>query len=99
MSYLIERGYNESIIKKFELGYSPQQRNALCIQSKKDLYEKEILEKAGLSYSIDDKSFDKFNQRIIFPIHNYSGKVVGFGGRSMNKKQKAKYIINIGAKI
>ena len=92
ISYLKERGYNESIIKKFELGYSPQQRNALCVQSKKDLYEKEILEKAGLSYSIDDKSFDKFNQRIIFPIHNYSGKVVGFGGRSMNKKQKAKYI-------
>lgn len=92
MSYLIERGYNESIIRKFELGYSPKQKNALCVQSKKDLYEEKILEKAGLSYSINNKPFDKFNQRIIFPIHNYSGKVIGFGGRSINKIQKAKYI-------
>ena len=92
LTYFKSRGFSESMIKKFELGYSPKEKNILSKQAIKDSYQKEFLEKSGLAFSSNQNLIDKFRDRVIFPIHNYAGKVVGFGGRSLNKDRKAKYI-------
>ena len=92
LTYLKERRFSEDIIKKFQLGYSPKAKGSFTKQATKDAYEKKILEKSGLSFFNEKGSIDKFRERVIFPIHNYSGKVIGFGGRSLNLNQKAKYL-------
>ena len=92
LSYFTQRGYNEEIIKKFQLGYSPKQKDALSNQAIKNLYQKEFLEESGLTFFNENGALDRFRERVIFPIHNYSGKVLGFGGRTLNSKNKAKYL-------
>ena len=92
LSYFNQRGFSKEIIKKFQLGYSPKQKDALTKQAIKDSYQKEVLEESGLSFFNENGSADRFRERVIFPIHNYSGKVLGFGGRSLNPKNKAKYL-------
>ena len=92
LSYFNQRGFSKNIIKKFQLGYSPKEKNALTKQAIKDLYEKKFLEESGLSFFNEKSSADRFRERVIFPIHNYSGKVLGFGGRSLNINNKAKYL-------
>ena len=82
----------KEIIEKFQLGYSPKQKDALTKQAIKDSYQKEFLEESGLSFFNEKGSADRFRERVIFPIHNYSGKVLGFGGRALNPKNKAKYL-------
>ena len=92
LSYFNQRGFSKEIIKKFQLGYSPKQKNSLTKQAIKDSYQKEFLEESGLSFFNEKGSSDRFRERVIFPIHNYSGKVLGFGGRALDKKNKAKYL-------
>ena len=94
LSYFKERGFSESIIKKFSLGYSPKNKDALSKAAQKKAYDKEVLINSGLSIINESsgKIFDRFNSRIIFPIQSYSGRTLGFGGRSFNPKAKAKYL-------
>ena len=92
ISYFKERGFSDEIIEKFQLGYSPKQKDALTKQSLKDSYQKDFLEESGLSLFNEKGSVDRFRERVIFPIHNYSGKVLGFGGRALDPKNKAKYL-------
>ena len=91
-SYFKQRGFSEEISKKFQLGYSPKQKDALTKKALKKSYQKEFLEESGLSFINEKSSSDRFRERVIFPIHNYSGKVLGFGGRSLDPKNKAKYL-------
>ena len=92
LNYFKERGYSEEIIKKFELGYSPKSKDALSKKSIKKQYSKESLLKSGLSIEIDKEALiDRFRERVIFPIHSFSGRILGFGGRALNPNAKAKY--------
>ena len=92
ISYFKQRGFSEEIIKKFQLGYSPKLKNALTQQAINDSYQQEFLEESGLSFFNETSNADRFKERVIFPIHNYSGKVLGFGGRSLDPTNKAKYL-------
>ena len=74
------------------MGYSPKQKNAFSNQAIKNLYQKEFLEESGLTLFNEHGALDRFRERVIFPIHNYSGKGLGFGGRTLNSKNKAKYL-------
>ena len=94
MRYFAERGLREDIIRKFQLGYSLDQRDALYKTAIKAGYKKEFLEKTGLVITYDNGNVnDRFRGRVIFPIHTLSGKVVAFGGRVLKKDEKtAKYV-------
>jgi len=92
LSYFKQRGFSEETIRKFQLGYSPKQKDALTKQALKDSYQEEFLDQSGLSFFNENGNADRFKERVIFPIHNYSGKVLGFGGRSLDPKNKAKYL-------
>ena len=80
------------MIDKFQLGYNPDNWDAFTKSALEASYKKEFLEKTGLSIFKEDKSFDRFKGRIIFPIHSISGRIVGFGGRTLKKDDKAKYL-------
>ncbi len=92
--YFVERGFRDDIIRKFQLGYSLDSRDALYNESRKKGYKKEFLEKTGLVLFYDNGSAnDRFRGRVIFPVHSLSGKVVAFGGRTLKKDEKtAKYV-------
>ena len=91
--YLKEREISEEFIKKFQIGYSPKEWDALTKNALNKGYKKEYLEKSGLSIFKEKKYFDRFRERIIFPIHSLSGRILGFGGRSLsNEKKISKYI-------
>lgn len=93
MSYLKDRGYREHIIEKFQLGYSPEGWSPFTDFAMNSGYKKEFLVKSGLTIEKNDRTFDRFSARVIFPIHNLSGRVIGFGGRILKKEdKKAKYI-------
>lgn len=93
LSYFKERGFNESTIHKFELGYAVEAWDGLAKAAEKKGYSKELLEKAGLIISKDDRYYDRFRGRVIFPIHNVSGKVIAFGARILKtEKNQPKYI-------
>ncbi len=93
LSYLKDRDLGEETIKKFQLGYSPDKWEALTNKAIENGYKLDYLEKTGLTIIKDDKRYDRFRGRIIFPIHNLTGKVIGFGGRILSKDQaKAKYV-------
>ena len=92
LSYFKERGVSPEMIDKFQLGYNPDNWDAFTKSALEASYKKEFLEKTGLSIFKEDKSFDRFKGRIIFPIHSISGRIVGFGGRTLKKDDKAKYI-------
>jgi DNA primase len=93
LSYFKERGFRRDIIDKFQLGYSPEQRDALTAEALKSGYKKEFLVKTGLSVERNERLFDRFSGRVIFPIHGLSGRIAGFGGRIMRSDaQTAKYI-------
>lgn len=94
MRYFVERGLREDIIRKFQLGYSLDQRDALYKAATQAGYKKEFLEKTGLIIVYDNGNVnDRFRGRVIFPVHTLSGKVVAFGGRVLKKDEKtAKYV-------
>lgn len=93
LSYLKERGFRDSVIQKFELGYAIDNWEVYSKHALKNGYKKEVLINTGLSIEKDDKLLDRFRGRIIFPIHNLTGRVIGFGGRILSsEKSKAKYL-------
>lgn len=94
LSYLKERGFSEDIIKKFGLGYAPDQRDALARKAIANQYNSELLQKAGLVVNRNDFLVDNYRDRIIFPVHNNSGKVIGFGARLIKSNDKAPKYIN-----
>lgn len=94
LSYLKERGIREDIIRKFQLGYNPDQRDAFAQAALKAQYNLEYLQKAGLVAVRDEKPVDNYRGRIIFPIHNQSGKVLGFGARIIKNNDRAPKYIN-----
>lgn len=95
LSYFKERELKDEIIKKFQLGYSPEQKNAFTAYALEKGYNKEILEKSGLSIFPENtpSGVDRFRERVIFPIHSFSGRVLGFGARILkNNVKTAKYL-------
>ncbi|TJZ60397.1 DNA primase [Sphingobacterium olei] len=94
LSYFKERGYREDIIKKFDLGYSPDVWTGLVDEARKDGFQDGYLTEIGLAIERDDKSlYDRFRGRVIFPIHNLTGRIIGFGGRTLKtEKSVPKYV-------
>ncbi|MEP7165769.1 MAG: DNA primase [Ferruginibacter sp.] len=94
LSYLKERGFREEIIRKFQLGFNPTARDEFTQAALASQYNKEYLLKSGLVVQRDDKLMDNYRGRIIFPVHNQSGKVLGFGARIIKSNDKAPKYIN-----
>ena len=94
LAYFKERGFLNHTIDKFQLGYSPDAPDSLTKSALKDGYQLEILKKAGLTSPKENSTYDFFRNRVMFPIHNMTGKVVGFGGRIMIKDEKAPKYVN-----
>jgi len=94
LSYFVERGFREDIIKKFELGYNPDSWDAFTAEALTQGYQLEFLEKSGLTIVKEQKHFDRFKGRVMFPIHNLSGRVLGFGGRILKTDPKAAKYVN-----
>ena len=93
LSYLKEREFRESTIEKFELGYAIDLWEDYSKHALANGYKKDPLVETGLSIAKDDKLLDRFRGRVIFPIHNLTGRVIGFGGRILSsEKSKAKYL-------
>lgn len=100
LSYFKERGFTDETIAKFELGYSPDGRDMFTQEALKQGYKQEFLERTGLTVSGETNSgqtyvADRFRGRVMFPIHNLSGSVIGFGGRIVGndpEKKLAKYL-------
>lgn len=92
-SYFKERGFTNETIKKFALGYSPETWDAFTKEALGKGYKLEFLESTGLTIPKDDRPFDRFKGRVMFPIQSMSGRVLGFGGRILtNDKKAAKYL-------
>jgi len=92
-SYFKERGFTIETIKKFSLGYSPESWDAFTKEALGKGYKLEFLESTGLTIPRDDRPFDRFKGRVMFPIESMSGRVLGFGGRILtNDKKAAKYL-------
>ncbi|AWG23937.1 DNA primase [Flavobacterium kingsejongi] len=92
-TYFKERGFTAETIKKFELGYSPESWDALTKEALGKGYQLQYLDKTGLTIVKEDKQFDRFKGRVMFPIQSMSGRVLGFGGRILtNDKKAAKYL-------
>ena len=94
LSYLKHRGFREEIIKKFNIGFNPSENSAFANAAIKAQYSKENLVSAGLIAERNGKIYDSYRGRIIFPIHNQSGKILGFGARLIGKNDKAPKYIN-----
>jgi DNA primase len=94
LSYLIQRGFTETTIKKFGLGYAPAQRNLFTEAAINNQFNPELLQRSGLVISRNDQLADNYRDRIIFPIHNSSGKIIGFGARLIKSNDKAPKYIN-----
>jgi len=93
LSYFKERGFTSDTIKKFSLGYSPETWDALTKEALGKGYKLEFLESTGLTIAREDRPFDRFKGRVMFPIQSMSGRVLGFGGRILtNDKKAAKYL-------
>ncbi|MFV8341652.1 DNA primase [Flavobacterium sp. XS2P39] len=92
-SYFKERGFTNETIKKFGLGYSPETWDAFTKEALGKGYKLEFLESTGLTIPREDRPFDRFKGRVMFPIQSMSGRVLGFGGRILtNDKKAAKYL-------
>ena len=95
LEYFRERGFLNPIIEKFHLGYSPAKWEAFTDYAKQNGYDPAFLEKVGFSIKRQNgEYYDRYHGRVMFPIHNLTGKVVGFGGRILQsdpEKKLAKY--------
>ena len=94
LSYLKERGFREDIIRKFQLCYNPEARDAFTKAAIAGQYNTELLLKTGLVVNRNDQLMDNYRGRVIFPVHNHSGKILGFGARILKKNDKAPKYIN-----
>src|SRR4030095_8600037 len=94
LAYLEERGYNEDTIHRFQLGFCSEEKDAFAKAAITAQYNLELLQKSGLVVVRDEKPYDTYRGRIIFPVHNQSGKVIGFGARILKNNEKAPKYIN-----
>ncbi|MDP4151353.1 MAG: DNA primase [Bacteroidota bacterium] len=94
LSYLRERGFGDEIIRKFQLGYALDSRDAFSKAALAAQYNPEYLQKCGLAVLREDRLVDNYRGRIIFPVHNQSGKVIGFGARIIKSNDRAPKYIN-----
>src|SRR5579863_1599063 len=94
LSYLKERGFNAEIIRKFQLGYNPDQRDVFSRAAVAAQYNPELLVKTGLVVQREEKLMDNYRGRIIFPVHNHTGKIIGFGARIIRTNDRAPKYIN-----
>ncbi|MEO8961390.1 MAG: DNA primase [Ginsengibacter sp.] len=94
LSYLKERGFREDTIKKFGLGYNAEARDSFAKKAIEKQFNQDLLLKSGLVVTRETGLQDNYRGRIIFPIHNQSGKVTGFGARLIRKNDKAPKYIN-----
>ncbi len=93
MPYFLERGITEEFISEFRLGYSLDQWDGLYKNAIEKGFSKDLLEEAGLVIRKEDRIYDRFRARVIFPIQNVSGKVIAFGARTLSSdKNQPKYI-------
>ena len=94
LSYFKERGFSTETIKKFELGYSPDQWDAFSSKAIKEGYKEEFLTESGLSVKRDNGTlYDRYRGRVMFPIHSFTGRVIAFGGRTLKSdKSVPKYV-------
>lgn len=93
LAYFKERGFQHSTLKKFEVGYSFEQRDAFSKKALEDGHRLDFLLKTGLTIQHEERIFDRFSGRVMFPIHSLSGQVLGFGGRILKADPKsAKYL-------
>lgn len=94
LSYLKYRGFRQEIIEKFQLGYNLEAKDDLTTSLVKNQFSIEIAQKAGLVTERNETFYDNYRGRIIFPIHNQSGKIIGFGARVIKSNDKAPKYIN-----
>lgn len=94
LSYFKERGFTNETIKTFNLGYSLDEWQAFTDEALKKGYQLEFLNKTGLTIVKEDKKFDRFKGRVMFPIHSMSGRILGFGGRILKTDKKAAKYLN-----
>ncbi len=94
LSYLKQRGFREDIIKKFQIGFNPEARDSFAQAAINAQYNLDLLQKSGLVAIRDERPVDNYRGRIIFPIHNQSGKVLGFGARILKTNDRAPKYIN-----
>ena len=93
LSYFKNRDLREHTIEQFQLGYSPDSWDAFTKHAQQNGYKPEYMVKSGLTIDKNGNKFDRFSARVIFPIHNLSGRVIGFGGRILkSEEKKAKYV-------
>ena len=93
LGYFRERGMRDDMIQKFELGFCPDQKDAFTQAALKQGYKMEFLTETGLTIKRDEWIRDRFGGRVLFPIHNVAGRVIGFGGRTLSTdKNTAKYL-------
>ena len=94
LSYLKERGFSKEIINNFKIGYSPESDKALVEAATKEGYKTDLLEKNGLIKTSNNYVRDFFRGRIIFPIHNLTGRTIAFGARTLKKDKKIPKYLN-----
>jgi DNA primase len=94
LAYFREREFTDAIIQKFQLGYSPEQKDAFTKAALAAQFNPELMIKSGLVANRYDQLSDNYRGRVIFPIHNHSGKVLGFGARTLKKNDSAPKYIN-----
>jgi DNA primase len=94
LGYLKERGFHEETIRTFQLGYCPESGTSFAKAALEKQYNAELLQKSGLVVMRDNRLVDNYRGRIIFPIHNQSGKILGFGARLIKKNDRAPKYIN-----
>ena len=94
LSYFKERGFSDDTIKKFHLGYSPEQSAAFADYALANSYSDQALESSGISMRNERGWYDRFRGRVMFPIHSISGRVLGFGGRILQSNAKAAKYLN-----
>ena len=94
LSYLQERGMREDTIRKFELGFCPDGKSTFTDAARREGYQLEYLDKTGLTIQRDEWIRDRFSARVMFPIHNLAGRVIGFGGRILKDDPKAAKYLN-----
>ena len=94
LSYLKERQFTEETIKKFGLGYAPDSRDSFTKEALSKHFNSDLLQKSGLVVSRNEQLADNYRDRIIFPVHNNSGKVIGFGARLIKNNDRAPKHIN-----
>ena len=94
LAYFKERGFRDDIIRKFQLGYSTDEWDYFTRHALQSGYNKDYLVKTGLTIEKEDKHYDRFRGRVMFPIHNLSGRVLGFGGRTLSSEKTIPKYVN-----